>query len=412
MVAIEQRIVPVGNRRSIYRGTNRRTTLTVHQTGNTARGANADMHAWLQHRGYARASWHYQSDDHRIIQSFPTTVQTWHAGDGRGNGNLHSISWEICINRDGDYLKSLQVASEGIAKVLKQHNLKVSDLRQHYDWSRKNCPAQIRASKDGVNWTQFKAMVQKAYDGKAVSKPVKPDSSAKADGHLTLEQVAEKAYKGGYGNQPWRENNIRNKTFFSYEEVQPLVNRLARGQNVSVSKPKALTFDEVVNKAIDGDYGSGDERKRRIPAETEFKYQPVQDEINRRLLGRAPAKPKPQKISFAEVVRKTRAGDYGNMPERKARVEATGHNYEKVQNEINRLEGGGSSSSSRSFGRGDRVRATRLYGTSGSTKPSRTTPISGYIETVNTGWRNPYRLEKTKGKKDWLGFARRSDLTR
>lgn len=206
MVEIKQRIVPKHLQSKVtFEGTNQRKTLTVHQTGNTSKGANAEMHARLQERGNPRqASWHIQSDDKEIIQSFPFTAQTWHASDGRGQGNLHSISWEICINSDGNYLKSLEVAAKGIAKVLKDEGLTVADLRQHYDWSQKNCPAQIRAGKDGVNWNDFKAMVQAEMDRKVV-KPssAKPKKSA--------EQVAQEISKGqgGWGNNPSRAKKLK-----------------------------------------------------------------------------------------------------------------------------------------------------------------------------------------------------------
>lgn len=195
MVKIKQRIVPKRLRsRVTFNGVNQRRTLTVHQTGNTSKGANAEMHARLQERGNSRqASWHIQSDDTEIIQSFPFTAQTWHASDGRGNGNLHSISWEICINRDGDYLKSLKVAAKGIAKVLKDEGLTVNDLRQHYDWSRKNCPAQIRAGKDGVNWVKFKGMVQAEMSGKSVKPASQPKPVTK-----TKPQTTNKLAVDGY----------------------------------------------------------------------------------------------------------------------------------------------------------------------------------------------------------------------
>lgn len=290
MVKIKKDYVPVKNRKSIYKGTNKRKTLTVHQTGNTAKGANAEMHARLQKGGWSRASWHIQSDDKEIIQSYPFSVQTWHAGDGRGNGNLHSISWEICINRDGDYLKSLQVAAEGIAQVLHDENLTVNDLRQHHDWSRKNCPAQIRANKMGVNWTKFKAMVQKAYDGGKVSKP-KP--SNKPHGALGFNEVVTKTINGDYGSQPHRENNINTQTAFSYEEVQAEVNKRLRSGSTKIS------FNEVVNQVIDGKLGNGDERKRRVE-NLGHSYSKVQSEVNKRLLGRSVS---PKKLRVGSRVR-------------------------------------------------------------------------------------------------------------
>lgn len=343
MVNIEKRIVPLSNRRAIYSGINQKRTLTVHQTGNTAKGANADMHAWLQHRGYARASWHIQSDDHRIIQSFPFSAQTWHAGDGRGNGNLHSISWEICINRDGDYLKSLQVAAEGIAQVLKDERLTVNDLRQHHDWSRKNCPAQIRAGKDGVNWNKFKQMVQKAYDGGTVSKPVKPSVSARPDANLSFDQVVDKTIAGEYGSQPHRENNIRTRTNFSYEEIQEGVNRKLRG---TPSKPSKVNFDTIVNNVIDGTYGNGQARFDKIKS---LDHDPakVQAEVNKRLLGKVPSKPKPKpapvkpKWTTEKVAQEIAKGigGWGNGQTRINHIKKAGLNPTTVQNRVNEILG-------------------------------------------------------------------------
>lgn len=59
---------------------------------------------------------------------------------------------------------------------------------------------------------------------------------------------------------------------------------------------------------------------------------------------------------------------------------------------------------------GDRVQASRLYVNGQATNPSRTSSITGYVEQINNSWRNPYRLERTKGGKNYLGFARQGNL--
>lgn len=62
MVEIKKQLVSnsIANRVS-YNGKNSRKYITVHQTGNTSRGANAQMHANLQSRGNSRsAGWHWQ----------------------------------------------------------------------------------------------------------------------------------------------------------------------------------------------------------------------------------------------------------------------------------------------------------------------------------------------------------------
>lgn len=160
-----------------YGNGNKKQFLTIHQTGNTKKGANAQMHANLQSGVYG-ASWHYQVDDKEAIQSFEHGYSCWHSSDGRGNGNLNSIAIEGCINEDGNYVQSIKNMAELAAIILKQEGIPISNMKQHNDWdikNRKNCPAQIRAGKDGINWTKFVQMVQdnlNKLNGKPVSKPV------------------------------------------------------------------------------------------------------------------------------------------------------------------------------------------------------------------------------------------------
>src|SRR5690606_40500574 len=57
---------------------NKKKFITIHETANTNKGANAQAHANLQSRKNPReASWHYQVDDKEIIQSFPDDVMCW-----------------------------------------------------------------------------------------------------------------------------------------------------------------------------------------------------------------------------------------------------------------------------------------------------------------------------------------------
>jgi len=148
------------NQRSYGKG-NPKKYITVHQTGNTDKGANAQMHANLQSRLNSReASWHYQVDDKVVIQSFEDDVKCWHAGDGNGPGNNESIAIEMCVNSDGDYKKTLQNGAKLVKHLMDKHNIPIQNVKQHYDWSRKNCPAQIRAGKDGITWDDFLEMVE------------------------------------------------------------------------------------------------------------------------------------------------------------------------------------------------------------------------------------------------------------
>lgn len=179
MVKIKKQLVL--SRAYVSSGTNPRRYITVHQTGNTSRGANAQAHANLQSNGNARnASWHYQVDDKQAIQSYPDTARCWHAGDGTGHGNQSSIAIEICVNSDGDYVKAVKNAASLVKKLQKKYNIPNGNIVQHNHWSGKNCPAQIRAGKDRINWTQFKGLVSGSKTAKQVANQSKNTSKKTA----------------------------------------------------------------------------------------------------------------------------------------------------------------------------------------------------------------------------------------
>ena len=113
MVTIRQQLVPAAvAARVTSSGTSRRTGITIQETANRARGANAAAHARLQARGNSRAaSWHWTVDDTEAIQSFPHTARCWHTGDGT-RGGYDTIGIEICVNEGGDYAQALRNAAE------------------------------------------------------------------------------------------------------------------------------------------------------------------------------------------------------------------------------------------------------------------------------------------------------------
>ena len=142
-------------------GINSRQLITVHQTGNTGRGANAAAHANLQAKGNSRAaSWHWTVDDTEAVQSFPHTARCWHAGTTTGNHT--SIGVEICVNSDGNYVAALKNAASLIAKLLTELGLPISAVVQHNRWTGKHCPTQIREEKNGFGWAEFLDLIRAA----------------------------------------------------------------------------------------------------------------------------------------------------------------------------------------------------------------------------------------------------------
>ena len=136
--------------------------ITIHDTANTQSGVDAKAHASYVKSAAAAAipaSWHFTVDDSVIIQHLPLNENGWHAGDGaNGPGNRQSIGIEICENRDGNRAKAEANAAWLTAKLLKDYGLKITAVKQHYDWSKKNCPRVLRGRTGG--WQGFLAAVE------------------------------------------------------------------------------------------------------------------------------------------------------------------------------------------------------------------------------------------------------------
>lgn len=131
--------------------------ITIHNTANTSKGANAKAHANYMSNGSGgrQASWHYTVDDKEIWQSLADTQQGWHAGDGRGPGNTQSIGIEICENSDGDFEKAVENAAWLVRQLMARHHIPLSNVVPHKRWSGKNCPRKLLS-----RWDEFIAAVK------------------------------------------------------------------------------------------------------------------------------------------------------------------------------------------------------------------------------------------------------------
>ena len=89
--------------------------------------------------------------------------------------------------------------------------------------------------------------------------------------------------------------------------------------------PSTPNIDALADAVIRGDYGNGEERKRRLGSN----YAAVQKRVNEKLAVRAPAKLGPNIDTLADAVIR---GEYGNGEERKRRL---GNLYSAVQARVN-----------------------------------------------------------------------------
>jgi N-acetylmuramoyl-L-alanine amidase len=154
-------LIPAGRKNRPGRS-NPMKYITIHNTGNTGKGAGAKNHAgYIKGDSAANAlvSWHYTVDEKDIYQHIPDTEDAFHAGDGAGDGNRKSIGIEICMNSDGDLLRATDHAAELAAFLCGKYNIPIENIVQHNHWSGKNCPQMIRVDKP-YSWDAFISKVK------------------------------------------------------------------------------------------------------------------------------------------------------------------------------------------------------------------------------------------------------------
>ena len=154
---IIKQLIPEGNRNHTGR-TQIPKYVTIHNTGNYSPSAGARNHAqYLFNGSDGIASWHYSVDSKEIYQSLPDNIQGRHSG---GRGNTEGIGIEICVNDRDGFVDACRLAAKLTGMLLDRHGLTIDAVKQHFDWSGKNCPMEIRGGQWGVTWEQFLGWVR------------------------------------------------------------------------------------------------------------------------------------------------------------------------------------------------------------------------------------------------------------
>lgn len=140
MMQIRQDFIPASNRNRP--GTRIIPThLTIHETANRSRGADALTHARYvkgEDAQNRQVSWHYTVDDQYIIQHLPNHELGWHAGS---EGNRQSLGIELCVNSDGDFEQTTRNAQWLVARLMRELSIPIDRVVTHQHWTGKNCPA-------------------------------------------------------------------------------------------------------------------------------------------------------------------------------------------------------------------------------------------------------------------------------
>ena len=148
--------------------------ITIHNTGMAHPSATAKGLDEYIHTTTRVASWHFSIDDKETYQHLDLDEVGWHAGDGShtweekyfnktynkeciGGGNQNSVGIESCVYQGVDFNMVMRRLAKLTASLLIKYQLTIKDVKQHYDFSGKNCPQVIR---EANRWEEFLFLVE------------------------------------------------------------------------------------------------------------------------------------------------------------------------------------------------------------------------------------------------------------
>ena len=151
-------------------------------------------------------------------------------------------------------------------------------------------------------------------------------------------EIAQEVIAGKWGNGATRKTRLQ-AAGYDYNAVQAEVERLMK--KPEPPKPVLKSVDVIAAEVMAGKWGNGDARKQAL-IKAGYDYAKVQVAVNKLAKGETKPAPKPAKKSNAEIAKEVMNGLWGNGDDRKKRLQAAGYNYSAIQTEVNKLAGGGS----------------------------------------------------------------------
>ena len=136
----------------------------------------------------------------------PVNEIGWHAGDGgSGTGKRKSVAIEIC--ESGNRKKAVDNAVWLTKELMRDLKIDKAHIRQHHDWSGKDCPRILRNSayiKDGIDWAYFMNKINKPEE--------QEEEMTQEELEVMLEKYFEKVAKQDPGDwsadaRKWAEEN-------------------------------------------------------------------------------------------------------------------------------------------------------------------------------------------------------------
>lgn len=292
--------------------------IVVHYTGTTASARNnATYFSRNENQG---ASAHYFVDDitPEIYQSVAEGDTAWHAG----NWDMNCRSIGIEVVSAGEDFSEVEIAKLAwlVQKLMAKYGIGASGVIRHYDVTGKLCPAPYV---DAGKWAALKARITGGGSGVAAGGG---GGGTAPSGSVT--ELAQAVIRGDYGNGDARRAALGSR----YDEVQAEVNRILDGGSVSGSSSggSGVDIEALAQAVIRGDYGNGDARRAALGAN----YDAVQARVDEILGGGGSSSGGSGGADIEALAQAVIRGDYGNGEERRRRL---GSLYDVVQARVNEI---------------------------------------------------------------------------
>lgn len=303
----------------------RKDMVTVHHNGGRL-SHDGVLNVWKTRP----ASAHFDVDAFAgVAQYVEMNEYAWACGNTEGN--QRSISIEMCNSAtsgnwpvsEATWREAARLAGWLCANVIGARP-STANVVPHHHWKATACAGPYM---DSV-WGQFLQVAQQSYDffKSGGSSPANPPSG----GGKSISQLADEVIAGQWSNGDERLRRLR-AAGFDPAAVQAEVNRKLGSGNATQPKP-STSNEEIAQQVLNGRWGDGDDRKRRLEA-AGYNYAAIQAIVNRRILGGAPSA---HRISIADMAREVIAGKFGDGATRRRRLTELGYSYDEVQAEVNR----------------------------------------------------------------------------
>jgi hypothetical protein len=254
----------------------RKTSVTFHHNGGRLSHEGV-LEVWKTRE----ASAHFDVDGNGDVAQY-VRINEYAWATGNTEGNKSSISIELAnatlapdyVVADATWKSGARLAGWIFARVIGAAPTR-STVKVHHDWKSTLCAGPFI---DKIREQLFQEVLA-AYNSfvGGGSTPPPPTPTPAPAGKSSLADIARKVIAGEYGNNPQRSQRLAREGY-SPTEVQAEVNRLLSGAGANTPTRPSVTV--IAQQVIAGQWGNGDERKRRLTA-AGFDAAAVQAEVNR-----------------------------------------------------------------------------------------------------------------------------------